>query len=109
MSLFYCFECDEPIDTDFDVEHLDQCPDTEVPKWAHDPMWSKAQGKTLIDIAYPGIVDLPHRHSRGTDALESSETVTELLDLEPREWVNQAEEPPVRYNEYIDPYMRKRS
>ena len=27
MSVFYCFVCDRHIDSDYDVEHLDSCPD----------------------------------------------------------------------------------
>jgi hypothetical protein len=26
MSVIYCHDCDTYVDTDFDVEHLDECP-----------------------------------------------------------------------------------
>ncbi len=26
MSVIYCHDCDRHIDTDFDVDHLDECP-----------------------------------------------------------------------------------
>lgn len=29
MSVFYCFVCDKHIDSDYDAEHLESCPETE--------------------------------------------------------------------------------
>lgn len=29
MSIFYCFVCDRHIDSDYDAEHLESCPDEE--------------------------------------------------------------------------------
>lgn len=50
MSIFYCFVCDKHIDSDYDAEHLESCPDEDENEQDHgiDPL-EMDTGRSLTD------------------------------------------------------------
>lgn len=51
MSMMHCFTCETDIDTDFDAEHMDECPEAEEPI-SSPPSARTARLAALKDAAY---------------------------------------------------------